>query len=306
MPQRDYYRKRHSPWPRRILMALLAAMMLYAAVQLIGYIMEQQHTRALQEQQRQALQTEAPTTIPTQAPTATPDPEASGSSDAPATLVPTATPQPTATLAPWLKPDMLATYQRLYSQNNDLVGWLNIDALYRVDFAVVQRDQSYYLRRDFYGERNMNGTAFMDMSCSIWPRDDNLIIYAHNMKSGEMFGELHKLAEEEFYRAAPITWFDTLYEKGMYVPLAVILCTVQQGPEYFRFYERNFKSQQAFDDYVARARALSKVDTPYDARYGDELLTLVTCYDEADTQRFVVVLRKVRAGENADALAQMW
>lgn len=303
MRARNYYRKRRSPWPRRILMLALAAVMVYAAWQLIDYGLQAQRSRTIRQELRESLVTESP------APEVTEEtPSDAERAAVQITPVPTAssarTPAPT--LEPWRIPEILTAYRRLHERNGDLVGWLTIERLYRVDIPIVQRDQTFYLRRDFDGRGNMNGTAFLDESCRIWPRDDNLIIYAHNMKSGEMFGELHKLADTEYYRDAPITWFDTIYEKGMYVPVAAVLCTVAQGPEYFGFFQRNFRTEAEFDDYIARAREMSKLETPFDVRFGDDLLTLVTCYDEENTQRFVVLLRRIRDTENADAVVSRW
>ncbi|MBQ8200162.1 MAG: class B sortase [Clostridia bacterium] len=300
MRARNYYRKRPSPWPRRILAALLTGMLAYAAVSLIRYGVQQQQSRAIQEELQAAICTE----MPVDTPIVTAPPAAQEQNTPAFTSVPR--PSATPTLEPWRTPEILFAYQSLYEKNNDLIGWLKMDRLYRVDFAVVQRDQAYYLRRDFYGKSNMNGTAFLDAANRIWPRDDNLIIYAHNMKSGEMFGELKKLMNEVYYREAPLTRFNTIYERGTYVPVAVVLCTVAQGDEFFNFYTRSFRNAAEFNRFIDRARELSKVHPPYDVRYGDDLLTLVTCYDDADTQRLVVILRRVRDDEDPAVLAVRW
>lgn len=195
---------------------------------------------------------------------------------------------------------MQEKYVGLYQKNNDLIGWLNVSCLYRINFAVVQGKNNFYMNHDFNKQENVNGSAFLDETCKIWPRDDNLIIYAHNMKSGEMFGELNQLQNAGKIKQNPFVTFDTLYEQGTYVPLAVFVCSVVQADDYFQFYVRNFKSETAFDQYINRARELSRVALKTDAAYGDELLTLVTCYDQANRQRFVVLLRKLRDNETME------
>ena len=304
MRARDYYRKPASPWPRRALMAVLAIVLVVSMTKLIGYFVSMRQEQALRQELTGMLITDAPQTmVPTQptseaapTPTAAQTPQLRTSLDAFATFTPD----------PRRMPEILMTYHALYERNSDLVGWLNVRALPQVDLPVVQRDHVYYLRRDFYGRSNMNGTAFMDVSGSIWPRSDNLIIYAHNMKSGEMFGALHKLMDEPFYRETPLASFNTIYERANYVPIAVVLCSIHQGEDFFNFHVTDFRSREDFDDYIARARALSSVYPPYDAVYGDQLLTLVTCYDEANTKRLLVLLRRVRENEDLDELAVMW
>ena len=43
---------------------------------------------------------------------------------------------------------------------------------------------------------------------------------------------------------------------------------------------------------------------PVDVRYGDQLLTLSTCYTDEDNSQFVIVARRVREEETTDALLQ--
>jgi len=318
---RDYYRKKANPWPRRLLMAALVLVMVFAACKLIGYVSQQWRTRSINEElaeemrRGQALEDqlaaqskqEKPGLVDAQMITT----QTGSSSQGPAQ----ATEQPALNLitANTLqanlnqKPEILLNMSGLWEKNHDFVGWLNVQAIMPADgIPVVQRDHTYYLRRDFYGRSNINGTAFMDVSGCIWPRSDNLIIYAHNMKSGEMFGKLQKLRHEPTYRDDPLTTFSTLYERGTYVPLAVVQCSIHRGERFFNFAVADFRDQAEFDAYIARARELSDIESPYDAVYGDRLLTLVTCIDEAGEERLLVILRQVRENENLNDLAAMW
>lgn len=321
---RDYYRKKVSPWPRRLLMAALVLVMVFAAGKLIDYVSQQHRTRSINEElaelmrdgqeaeDRQTAQgdREAQGTAASsngQALTPQTDPLAQGAAQA--TEPPTLNLITANTLQADLnrKPEILLNMTGPWEKNHDFVGWLNVQAIMPEDgIPVVQRDHTYYLRRDFYGRSNVNGTAFMDVSGSIWPRSDNLIIYAHNMKNGEMFGKLQKLRHEPTYRADPLTTFSTLYERGTYVPLAVVQCSIHRGDRFFNFAVANFRDQAEFNAYIARARELSDIQSPYDAVYGDRLLTLVTCIDEAGEQRLLVILRQVRENENQDDLVALW
>ncbi len=311
MRARDYYSKRVNLWPRRVLMAALMIVLVYAASQLINYGVQMQQERALRNElsdmlaEPESQQEEHANVLATEAHVQNADAEQEPVPEAAAQLR-TAVDASAVSAKELIQPEVLMTYHALWERNHDLVGWLNIRALPQVDLPVVQRDHTYYLRRDFDGRSNMNGTAFMDTTCRIWPRTDNLIIYAHNMKSGEMFGGLQKLMHEPFYRENPLTTFNTIYERVTYVPVAVVLGSLQHGDSFFNFYTADFKDEAAFDAYIDRAQALSSVHPPYDVRYGDELLTLVTCYDEAHTQRLVVILRRVRPEEDPNALAEMW
>lgn len=295
---RDYYKKPVSPWWRRGMMLALLLVAAFAAIQLISYGVQLVGTRSLNQELKADMWREME---------ATPSPTPMAAASVPtAEAAPTAGTELPICITPTPQPEMRLALAGLWERNPDLVGWLQMDALPQVDLPVVQRDHTYYLRRDFNGRSNVNGTAFMDVRCHILPRSDNLIIYAHNMKSGEMFGGLQKLRQDIFYRNAPLTRFSTLYEEDDYVPVAVVLCDIHPGERYFNFAVPAFGSEAEFDAYIARARELSDVRPPYDVHYGDDLLTLVTCFDEAHNQRLVVLLRRVRPGEDGQMLREMW
>ena len=56
-------------------------------------------------------------------------------------------------------------------------------------------------------------------------------------------------------------------------------------------------TEDDFNYYVDRIKQNSLVDTGVDVKYGDKLLTLSTCYSDADNSRFIVVARRLRKGE---------
>lgn len=275
------------------------AVALFSLIQLIRIGIQ---TKAVQQehQEHQAIIKTAESSLPTSTPLTT-DPVSTATQMVRATALPAVVPKTTAVPFGY-KPTMLEKYNQLYQENSDLIGWLKVNSLYRIDFPVVQGNNSFYMDHDFHQRENVNGTAFLDETCNVWPQDDNLIIYAHNMKSGEMFGELNQLQSLEKMKENPFVEFGTLYEDGTYIPLAVFVCSVVQADDYFQFYVRNFKSEVVFDKYIDRARELSNVQLKTDAQYGDQLLTLVTCYDRDNTQRLVVLLRKLRANETKESI----
>ncbi|MBQ8136719.1 MAG: class B sortase, partial [Clostridia bacterium] len=215
---------------RMALFIVLGAALVWAAVSLIsGYIVPT-------VEERDTVQSEKALVGATLAPEATPvtrvslaDGQAAGEPVAAATLVPKDD-------LPRDMPQLLEDYVYLYAVNSNMGGWLRVRAIPRIDFAWVRGKNAYYIHKDFYGRENAGGTAFLDESCRDWPRDENLIIYAHNLKSGDMFGELHRLTDASVLKANPLIDFDTLYEKGVYAPVAVLVCDINPGSAaYFDF-----------------------------------------------------------------------
>lgn len=83
----------------------------------------------------------------------------------------------------------------LSSINPDYVFWLQITTT-EIDYPVVYRDNDYYLRRDFYGEKNKHGSIFLDEDCTF---DGHfLLLHGHNMKDGTMFGSLRNYKQKSY------------------------------------------------------------------------------------------------------------
>lgn len=192
-------------------------------------------------------------------------------------------------------PDVLDDYKTLYNNNKSLIGWIKIDDTL-IDYPVMQSSNSeYYLNHNFNQKKDNNGSIFLDPECSIFPRSDNLILYGHNMKSGKMFGSLKKYKSEDFYKKHAIINFDTIYEKGqyqiMYVFNEIIHDEVEVTFKYYQFVNAN--SAEEFNSNMSQMAEMSLYDTKVTANWGDKLITLSTCDYTADSERFVVVAKKI-------------
>lgn len=217
-----------------------------------------------------------------------------------ATLVPTA---PVQKVEHTPEPAMHEKFVSLYRANSDVKGWLKLDSVSSVDFPIVHKDNDFYLHRDFYWRKNAGGTAFLDESCSIIPKSENLIIHAHNMKNGTMFGKLYTLMKPEVFKQAPLANFDTLYENGVYVPYAVSVVSLRYEDAHFTsIYDVDFSGNQEKGDYIENLRNLSVYNIPVDVTSEDELLTLITCHGHEDRERLVVAYRKLRDSEDPEEI----
>lgn len=191
-------------------------------------------------------------------------------------------------------PDILPEYELLYSKNKKLIGWIKIDGT-KIDYPVMQTvDNEYYLDHNFDHEKDRNGCIFMDHQCDVVKGCDNIILYGHHMKSGNMFGTLSKYSQESYYKEHPTIQFDTIYEKGTYEVMYVFRSKVFSEEEVnFKYYQFiNAVSAKEFDSYMNEMAELSLYDTGVTASYGDKLITLSTCDYQEKAGRFVVVARK--------------
>lgn len=227
----------------------------------------------------------------------------------PATQVPRVTAQPAGErLAPGNYPGnpylaVSPRFRTLREKNGDIVGWLTIDGLF--DTAVVQRDNSYYLTHDALGKRNINGAVFLEETVDLKTVPRTLILYGHNMKSGEMFACLRKYEDPAFYRANPFIRMDTLYEDGLYVVAAAAVISAKEGTGAWVDLSRLCSSTTAWRrEEIGKLMALSFYTRTVDAEPGDRLLILVTCFGDGDERR-IVLARRLRDGETEADMAKI-
>lgn len=181
-------------------------------------------------------------------------------------------------------------YAPVLAQNNDLVGWLQIDGTV-IDYPVMQTPDSpnYYLRRGVDRQYSYYGVPYAAESCDV-EHSDNVVIYGHNMKNGTMFSDLENYASREFYQSHKTIRFDTLSSFGTYEVIAVFR-TVSGGD--FAYHTFTDCTEEEFAEYVGRCKELALYDTGTTAAYGDRLLTLSTCEYTKANGRFVVVAKKI-------------
>ena len=101
-----------------------------------------------------------------------------------------------------------------------------------------------------------------------------------------------------FYNKYKIIEFDTLYEKREYEVVAVFRSKVYKEEEdVFKYYRYGGPlSEKQYNTYVENCQKLSVHKTGITPRYGEQLLTLVTCAYHTEEGRFVVVARRKDEG----------
>lgn len=197
-------------------------------------------------------------------------------------------------------PPVRESFSELLRANPETVGFIRTaDGL---ALPVVQRpgDNEYYLGHDFEDNASSAGTLFVDGSNRIFPRDECIYIYGHNMKNGTMFGELDDMATVNGLIAASPVRFDTLYADGVYIPFACFRMTADQSDrDYFEIRHFDLDSD-SYGEFVAGLKKRSLLDIPVDAIWGDDILILVTCNYTIDDGRFIVAFRRLRDGETEE------
>lgn len=174
----------------------------------------------------------------------------------------------------------------LQAQYPDVWGWLTIPGT-PVDYPVLQSgkdDPEHYLQRNYRGERDANGSLFLQWNCSA---EDGLnrIIYGHNMNSGAMFGTLERYTAPEYWKNHRKVFFQT--ENGLeeYQVTAVLKTDIGHFP----FTKADFEGFQQLQEYVGQAKTLEVFETGENPGKCNAVLTLVTCAYEWNGARTVII-----------------
>lgn len=166
----------------------------------------------------------------------------------------------------------------LVAQNSDVIGRLVIPNV--LDEIVVQRNNTYYLTRDYLGVTREGGSVFADEGCSLRTPPENLLLRGQGSVPNQTFAPLWQYVSggAAFASSAAVAQLTTLYEEESYVLFAVIVADSDpQSEGYFNYASHpSFDTDEAMLRYVQEARAHSLYTFDVEVQSSDRLLTLAT------------------------------
>lgn len=195
-----------------------------------------------------------------------------------------------------LKPPIEVDFDKLKSVNEDVVGWIYVDALPDISYPIVKgKDNQTYLHQTYEKNYNFAGTIFVDYENSGDFSDCNTLVYGHNMKNGSMFGHLKKFREDDkLYKQDKYFWILTP-ERNYRYEIITAYTTGVNSDTYTLFKGPG----EEFEKYLETIKGYSEIQTDdTDLTIKDRIVTLSTCTGNEST-RFVVQGKRVDA-EDAD------
>lgn len=206
----------------------------------------------------------------------------------PPTTEPSATAAPEETTAPEESTEPIAELRdltELFAQNSDCIGWLCIPGT-QIDYPVMHtpEEPQRYLRQSFYGAYSQSGVPFLDFRCD---ENSNLILYGHNMRNGTMFADLTGYTDATFAAEHPVIELQTAAGLSQYTVFAV--AAVQKTDPWYDFIEAG--SSAEFDEQIADLLRKVCHTTGVIPAYGQQLLTLSTCYGGGNGRLIVAAIK---------------
>ena len=284
---------------QKVLVAVLSVLFLLSAVLTVSFGLEyiEEETRTLFEMTQQADKIDALLANyyqnSTALPSATPSPTPTSQSSQPAhkllpptaTFVPTPTPNPHAAELQHALELVEIDFPAWQSLNQDVQAWIHNEAI-RVDHPILKApDNEYYLTHDIDHSYKAMGSIFFDFRNKTDFSDRNTIIYGHNFDNGLMFSNLVWYKSQQFYEKNP-SFFLYTPEQVYRVDIAAGIVVSETDVTYL---DIDFQSDMEFRSLIQKINENSIIDGDIALSPRDHLVTLYTCTNDWQGQRFVVI-----------------
>ena len=178
--------------------------------------------------------------------------------------------------------DYKSLFNKLKSKNSDYRFWIKVKNT-NIDFPVVQgNDNSFYLKHDFYKSSSFSGCPFVHYRNDI-KKDQNIIIYGHNMRNNNMFNQLEKFKNFSFFNNDnDIVVTD---EEGQHIYKVFSAYTAKSNEQICK---TNYSNKDEFLKEIndMKSKSLFKKDIQFNK--DDRIITLVTCTYEINDGRLIV------------------
>ena len=172
-------------------------------------------------------------------------------------------------------------FDSLTTQNDDVVGWVQINNT-AVDYPILQDDDNeYYSHHDIEGNKTSSGSIFLDANNELLSNpteelDDLNFIYGHHMANGSMFSSICKYKKQSFADENP---FFVIYTMDGYAYKCDVFAGVLFDGVTSHLYNnyQDFINEENFQDYMNYIIENSLISTDVEVSYDDKIVALVTC-----------------------------
>lgn len=188
-----------------------------------------------------------------------------------------------------LSADLPVNIAEIQKEMPDVYGWIEIPGT-KVNYPVVQRedDNLYYLDRTPEGSSNIEGSIFSEDYNRRDFTDPVTVLYGHNMKNGDMFGELHLFEDKSFFDANRDLY---IYLKDKKLTYRIFAAVLFDNRHIMQSYD--FSSEDSFLLFIREIMSIrnmrSNVDGDISILPTDKILTLSTCHGMGSDYRYLVL-----------------
>ena len=192
-------------------------------------------------------------------------------------------------------PEFTVDFDSLTAINSDVTGWIWMRDS-NINMPVLLGDSNTdYIYTTYTGKRNSLGSIFADYRSEA---DDfscrNTVLYGHNGKNGAMFGDLRHMTENSYYREHPCFYIFTPDGNiSRYIIYSAYITTNDSRSYTFLF------DDKGFGEYIDYTTAQSFIDTDTAPQATDTIVTLSTCTNAGEDDRYIVHGYKDKSFDNS-------
>ncbi|MCL2386593.1 MAG: class B sortase [Defluviitaleaceae bacterium] len=183
----------------------------------------------------------------------------------------------------------LVDFDEMRNQFPSIVAWIQSEGTV-INYPIVQgEDNDFYLDRLPNRQRHPWGSIFLDYRNAIDFSDSSILIYGHNMRSGDMFGSLKYYANQaHFEEHSTMLIFTPTNNFVLELFAGYLLDSAFEVPPMY------FTDEEHFYSFVNNIRRRSIFQSEVEVNYGDRLVFLCTCTTGGNiNERLIIVGRLV-------------
>lgn len=186
-----------------------------------------------------------------------------------------------------------AAWNELYAINPDFKAYMAYDDEFVSEPIVQWKDNEFYLNHWIDTTWSDNGTFFFD--CTNDLNDTNVTIYGHNVfytLDKPKMTPMVELLDQSAYLQHPE--FNIWYEdrEARYLITNIFYWDAVQDVK-FAFTQRNFDTEEEFNEYTSYVNAKNLIDPIDTLKYGDRFVSLQTCKDLYGSTRIVFICKEI-------------
>lgn len=179
--------------------------------------------------------------------------------------------------------------EKLIEQNDDTVGWINVNNT-NINYPFMQtNDNKYYLTHAFDKSWNDAGWLFLDYRNNKDFSGRNNIIYGHSRLDKTMFGSLHNVLSNDWYtdKSNHVIRLSTQIENTMWQ-----VFSVYKIPEETYYITTDFSNDTDYSRFLKKIKSRSVHNFGVNVSSSDKILTLSTC--SSNNKRLVVHAKLIK------------
>ena len=178
-------------------------------------------------------------------------------------------------------------FYQLEQKYPDVKGWISIEGTH-IDYPLLQsEDNVKYLDHNAFGDYVVTGSIFLDYRFNANFTNFNTIIYGHHVPTGDMFGDIKKFTNKDFFDTHRC---GTIYYNGEEKELEIfgILEVDAYDMNIYRPLSDNIEENQAYYQYLL-SKATYKRDVSVTSE--DKICLLSTCFVDVTNGRHILLAK---------------